>query len=269
MKNYKMDQQFKNLYEKLGLIKSDGTMITLHSDCPFSDKCWKNIQDRKPVKEGKFWTITRPWVGENYEDFRLLVVGINMNEYGCYDCAIELVNQAKKEYEEGYTKNFMTETYSGTFLFHRMASYVNALIEKEGIYKPNWGNDGFPSKQDLIKSFDFFAFTNHIKCSPIEENSKPTYEMWENCGRFILKNEINVLEPSKILVLGKEENFYYFNQKVLDEPISLEWKGNIGLGKGHINNKQVEIIVVPHPASFGGNSHEIMKELNCVINNRC
>ena len=78
------NKQFKNLYTKLGLINSNGVIITLHSDCPFSNKCWKDIQDRKPANDG-FWTITRPWVGKNYNKLKLLVLGINMNEYGSYD----------------------------------------------------------------------------------------------------------------------------------------------------------------------------------------
>ena len=93
--------------------------------------------------------------------------------------------------------------------------------------------------------------------------------MWEHCGNYILKNEIELLQPNKILVLGNSDNFNYLNYKVLDKVISLKWKGKVGIGNGYVNKKPVELIVVPHPASFGGNSSEIMNDLNCVINNRC
>jgi len=65
------DKQFKNLFTKLGLINSNVTIITLHPDFPFSNKCWKDIQDRKPENDG-FWTITRPWVGCTHPDNRTL-----------------------------------------------------------------------------------------------------------------------------------------------------------------------------------------------------
>ncbi len=262
-----IDKKFKELYSEIGLIDEKGKILTLHSTCKYCNNCWQDIEDRKPGNDG-FWTITKPWVGKNYEKLKLLVVGINMNEYGSYDGAVNLVEQAKKEYELGYTKNFVSETYKGTFLFHRMTSYVNAIIEKESIYTPNWINS-FPSKQDLIKSFDLFAYTNQIKCSPVGEKSKPTYQMWENCGNYILKNEINLLKPNKILVLGDSDNFSYLNNKVLDDTIHLKWKGNVGIGNGYVNKNPIDIIVVPHPASFGGNSYEIMNDINCVINNRC
>lgn len=261
------DKQFKNLYTKLGLINSNGTIITLHSDCPFSNKCWKNIQDRKPANDG-FWTITRPWVGKSYNKLKLLVLGINMNEYGSYNGAINLINWTKNEIGNGKRKMFVSKTYSGTFLFHRMGSYITSFVEKAGLIKPTWVNN-YPLPKDIVTALDYISYTNHIKCSPIGEKSKPTYEMWENCGNFILKNEIKELQPIKILVLGNSDNFNYLNQKVLDKSISLKWKGKIGIGIGYLNEKQIEITVVLHPASFGGNSSKIMKDLNCVINNRC
>lgn len=261
------DRKFKKLYSELGLIDNNGKMLTLHSDCPNCNNCWQNIQDRKPGNDG-FWTITRPWIGEKYSDLKLLVIGVNMNEYGSYDGAINLLNQTKIEIGQGKRKMFISDTYPGTFLFHRMGSYVTAFAEKAKLLKPIWIKN-YPLPTDIVSALEYISYTNQIKCSPIGEKSKPTYQMWEHCGNYILKKEIELLQPNKILVLGNSDNLNSLNQKVLDKVISLKWKGKIGVGNGFVNEKLIEIIVVPHPASFGGNSSEIMNDLNCVINNRC
>jgi len=261
------DENFKKMYSTLGLIDNNGAILTLHSDCPKCNSCWKNIQERKPGNDG-FWTVTRPWVGKKYSELKLLVIGINMNEYGSYEGAINLIDWTKEEIGSGKIKMFVSDTYKGTFLFHRMGSYITAFVEKANLLNRTWKGH-YPIPNDIVYSLDYISYTNHIKCSPIGKKSKPTAQMWENCGKYILQKEIELLEPNKILVLGNSDNFYYLNENVLDNKISLKWKGKVGIGNGFVNNKKVEITVVPHPASFGGNSSEIMNDLNCVINNRC
>jgi hypothetical protein len=260
------DMEFKKIYAELNLSDKNGTMLPLHNSCPNCNICWQNIQDRKPANDA-FWTITRPWVGKKYDELKIMVIAINMNEYGSYDGAINLINWTKEEIGRGKIKMFVSETYPGTFLFHRMGSYITAFVENANLINPTWQGD-YPSSNDIVSSLDYISYTNHIKCSPVGEKSKPSFQMWDNCGNYILKKEIEILEPHKILVLGNSDNFNYFNANVLDNKISLEWQGKVGTGNGFVNNKEVEITVVPHPASFGGNSSQIMKDLNFAINKR-
>lgn len=89
--------------------------------------------------------------------------------------------------------------------------------------------------------------------------------MWENCGNFILKQEINLLQPKKILILGNSDNFYFLNQKILDTPVTLQWSEGIGIGEGTVNDKMIELIVVPHPQSRGGNSHKNMINFKNIL----
>lgn len=267
------DNKLRKIYSLLGLTDNDGKFLTLHSDCPNSEYCWKYAKERKPKDDG-FWTVTRPWIGARYSELRLLAIGINMNQYGSYEGAINLINQTKIEIKQGKRKMFVTNEYSGTFFFHRMGSYITAFVENALLITPTWKNN-YPLPEDIVSSFDFISYTNHIKCSPKNDKSKPsdkskpTYQMWEKCGNFILKQEIELLKPSKILILGNADNFRFFNQNVLDNKIHLERKGKVEIGNGYVNKKPIEIFVVPHPASFGGNSYKIMNDLNCVINNRC
>ena len=144
------DNDFKKIYSELGLVDDNGAMLTLHSDCPNCNSCWQKIQDRKPRNDG-FWTITRPWVGKKYNDLKLLVIGVNMNEYGSYDGAINLINWTKKEIGQGKIKMFVSKTYSGTFLFHRMGSYITAFAERAKLIKPTWIKN-YPLPDDIVSA---------------------------------------------------------------------------------------------------------------------
>lgn len=254
------DQLFRELYKKLELIDDNGHLLSLHTNCPNCDICWKTAKNRMPKPTDNFWTITKPWVGDKYQTKRILIVGENMNEYGGYEGAVDLTNWAREQIENGAIKTFKSKTYSGSFVFHRMASYATTILYHKKILVSKYNNI-WPNQKDVSKAFEYIAFTNQIKCSPIGQKSEQTSEMWEKCGKFILKGEIRILEPEIIIILGTSDNFNNFNLRVMDSPISLKWNGKIGFGIGELNNKNTEIYVVPHPASFGGNSKEIILDL--------
>ena len=254
------DEIFKRLYKKLNLIDKNGKILPLHKKCPNCEKCWENAKDRMPKKSHDFWTITRPWIGKNYEQTKLLVIGENMNEYGSYDGAINLVNWAREDIKKGRIKTLKKPSYSGTFLFHRLASYSTAILSKEDDYQ--YANfDVWPSAIDNNKSFDYLSYTNQIKCSPIGQKSEQPQQMWDNCGDYILKHEIEILKPKSILILGTSDNYKYFNSFIPDESINIDWERNIGTGFANIKGRQTKIYVVPHPASFGGNKKQIMTDI--------
>jgi hypothetical protein len=211
--------------------------------------------------------IYRPWIGSLYDELKMLVIGINMNGYGGYDAEIGLAEYSKEAILQGKRKiNFDNDPadYAGTFYWHRIPAYIVAFLENEKIMSPKWGNDDFPSKEDTSKAFDYFAITNSIKCSPRplpdipNDKSKPTNKMWENCGNFLLKEEIRILKPEKILICGTSDNSFYFNHKILDNPCKFKKHKHVQKGVGKIDGRELDIFVVPHPTSFGGNSIEIM-----------
>jgi len=261
------DNKILEVYTKLGLNSSKGNLCTLHTECPNSSYCWQNAQNRIPSHAN--WTISRPWIGPKYNELGLLAIGINMNNYGDYDAIVELIERTKKELLQGKTKMFREKDgYSGTFLFHRMGSYVTAIAESESLLTPTWRKN-FPLHKDIVPALDFISYINHIKCSPrnLKKNdrSEPTEEMWEKCGGFILKQEIELLKPKKILVLGKSQNYTHLNNLVFNNTISMDWDEGIGIGKGLFNNRIIDIIVVPHPTSFGGNKRKIIVDLRNLL----
>lgn len=259
------DKKFKELYHSLGIFDEKGEELPLYQHCKHSNDCWLKALGRKQKDHN---SIYRPWIGKDYNKARLLVIGLNLNNYGGYDASRELFEQAKREISEGKIKLFKNERYVGSIVFHRFGSYVTSILEKKGLLKPTW-KDSFPLPKDIIDAYDHIAYTNHIKCSPKGDNGKPSTGMWEKCGGHILKQEIKLLTPDIILLLGTSDNYSYFKKNVLDKDVDIEWKMNIGVGEVMINEKPIKIFIIPHPTSRGGNKYEIMNDFNCIVNNRC
>lgn len=246
--------------------------VNLQENCKFCSECWRGISSRKWIDKNlanysereKPINIYTPWIGDKYGEHRILVVGINMNGYGGYDAMELLVEYAKKELALGKRKIFKSKDYPGTFYYHRLPSYVTILLEHFGVFSEERINS-FPIKENLIKSFDYIAITNSIKCSPRGEKGKPTSEMWNNCLSFILREEVKILKPKTILVFGKSDNYNFIRRDIIDEVIIEDEIDSIKFGKGIIESNEFEYYAIPHPTSFGGNSRKLFDILNKII----
>ena len=239
------DEQFKKMYKELHLINDDDTFIQLHRSCKNRNQCWQNAEDRIPA-DGDEWGVSRPWIGRYYDKLRLHIIGINMNEYAGYNGIIKCVNIAIDELNQNIKKNLVSPTYGGTNVFSRIGTCAAIFAEKEKLMNPNWVYSTLPGKE-IANGFDFIAYNNHIKCAPIDNDSKPTNEMWDECGKYILRGEIEFINPKTILLFGISENFKNFNNNILDEKIELNRCKEISSGIGRIAGREIKIYVVPHP----------------------
>ncbi len=119
--DYERVESFKLLYTGLGLISSDGLKDwTLRQHCEFGAQCWGSFD-----QSCSGFGISRPWIGANYQQSKVLVVGINMNDYGGWDTYYGLINDekegARKELRNGRIRHFKSPTYGGTMLYYRIA----------------------------------------------------------------------------------------------------------------------------------------------------
>ena len=266
MNKYK--EKLDKMYSSLGVFN-----VSLETKCKNAHSCWNGIEDRMRKNDFggdkvdcNYAKLYSPWVGTSYDKLKLFILGINMNDCGGYDAEIWLAKYAMEAILQGKRKiNFGNLDYPGTMFWHRVAVYAVAFLENAKLMKPNWQGDHFPSKEDVAKAFEYFAITNSIKCSPklsVEnDKSKPISTMWEHCPEFILKEEIGVLKPDKILICGNSNNIAYFKRNVLDTPCNLKNYSHIQKGIGQINGREIEIFVIPHPAAFGGTNVQILQSL--------
>lgn len=254
---------FKNIYlDDLNLgDKVSRKLKPLHDVCLHSKNCWKGLSTAHHQEDERA-KIYHPYIGEKYQDLKLLCLGINMNNYGGFDACDNLVKKARDEMENGAIKvrfgnNY--KEYSGTYLYHRMGVYSKIIAEAFGISE----------SLTHISAFDFIAYTNHVKCSPKNgKRSKPCWEMWNNCGDFILKKELEILQPNILLVLGKSDNYWWLNEKVFDKGCTeppIPPLRRVRLVKTKLDGRDLKVIVMPHPSSNSGIAKKLQSDLQEIL----
>ncbi len=252
------------MYTELGVV-SNNAPLPLCETCSHHQDCWQGHEHRKPLdKDIIHWShVCLPWIGTKYNTFRIAVIGINPYESGGLDFFSTLIPQAREEMANGKIRvNFNNPEYAGTVLWHRIGQYASQTILKFVV------EDDPLTFPDLshIDAYDWIAFTNHVKCSPTGDRSQPSLAMWENC-HSILKEELKILAPKILIVLGTGDNIYYLNKNVLDEtPTLLDETKHVRLYVGKLHSRTIGIINVPHPAAPGlGASRRISGELDTLL----
>lgn len=249
-----------HMYTNLGVV-SNNTPLPLCETCSHHQDCWQGNEHRKPLDQDNIhWShVCLPWIGAKYNTFRIVVIGINPYESGGLDFFRVLIPQAKEEMAQGKTKvNFNNPTYAGTVLWHRIGLYASQTILK-------FVDDDYPDLSH-IDAYDWIAFTNHVKCSPTGDRSQPSQAMWKNC-HSILKEELRILTPKILIVLGTGDNNYYLQKNVLDgNPSLIDETKHVRIYSGKLHNRTIGIINVPHPAAPRlGASQQIGRDLDALL----
>lgn len=166
--------------------------------------------------------LRRPWIGKEYSKpagvRKILFIGINMN---------------RPEPEDTDLMEFIDKHPE----FHTKGLYG---------FMPSVARQALKLKEDNPrKIYDYFSFTNIVKCSPQNtQNGNPTEEMWEKCD--YIKNEIEFIEPDLIIAVGCYDQLIKRFDLQNGEPISEELRRNIVRIKLKDNNALV--IKVDHPS---------------------
>jgi hypothetical protein len=263
-------EQLCQFYVEMNLIPPDYSRKTndpLRRNCSKGSECWKNID----LSDNGYGMI-RPWIGKHYLESRTLVLGINMNDCGGLYALENLIdnedNAARKALKAGQYKHFIDHehNYNGTIFYYRLA-HLGAVVEH--LVKGTNPEALHGEASAVADGFDWIAYTNHVKCSPKGNRSKPSGSMWQNCGKHILRQELSLLRPRYIVVFGTGDNFHYLCQSVLWDETSADFSqiGKIKLAAGDYNGASLKVIGMPHPAAPGAGdtafhtAHEILSSI--------
>lgn len=247
----------EKMYYESGFITEGGEPVSLYQSCKYADYCWAALDERKPDNENVNWSyLSFPWIGENYYKHKILVLGINTNEGGGFEFNTQIITEARKELEKGRKRvNFgyvfpSGKKYVGTYLWHRIACYTKAVREALCCDGDDIYDDRLRNMDNIQEEYDHNSFLNHIKCSPEGGRSKPSAAMWKNCGAHVLKQELEILSPAYLVVLGVGDNIYYLINDVLAGDIhEVNSRSDVKLYYTRHFGKPIKIIVVPHPSS--------------------
>ncbi len=256
---------FTNLFEhyvETGVIADNqGSLYAgpLYDSCTKCGECWAGLEDRR----AEWNKMQIPYVGAKYlgEPHRMLVVGLNLNEFGglfslidlAMNAQFALMNQWQKiRFGKPYTE------YRGSIFWHRVALYSAIILSDSGHH--SLASDALTDFESLAAAMEKIAFVEAVKCSPWDPNteSQPTGTMKANCIETFLIKEIEELNPDTLLVMGKD---------TLLLPASSEVRGTASSASGNIDFMSVEmagkerrVFKVTHPTARGGNSTDIPLE---------
>lgn len=239
--------RFRNLYSVKGVLR-DGRPEPLCDVCPNSEACWPKQEaktQRRPkpkpsLEDNENGSVFLPWIGPKYEPGGVVVVGINPNVAANDDTDLLLEHAITWKWHVDGLREGKASNGNSRFAFGAMRSAA-ALLDT---------TDGQPVKdrrkaEELIDAVFRTARLQAVKCIPKRQNSKPYPTMWERCPSLLLGDELDILRPRSILVLGKDPTNAVRNIDKFDE----EGKPGTEFGIGILRRRRWEagVYALPHP----------------------
>ena len=243
--------------------------LLLHQVCPASKECWADGLPKKDQCDRN--AIQIPFIGPAFlaSRSRLLVLGQNLNNDGGLFEVHELVVHAQFLIGNGVRKIRFQDTpteYAGSLIWHRMAAYASVLLGTEWTIVGDEVMSGsaplFDNSAVLANSLSSIAFLELIKCSTPDRPSPPYQPMWAQCPRLYLTDELTILEPRCLLVLGKD-TFGAFRDALgaSCKPVAEASDSTVSLYDCTHQKRNCPLVNVVHPCAHGGNRSSVLTSL--------
>jgi hypothetical protein len=188
-------------YERQGLLRGADRM-PLRQCCPHGADCWRGLPRPQKHSRANTGEITLPWVGPRYRRGGVVLVAINLHDASGLLTEYEITCSSAGRpdhpsqigsFEAGGRKAHRSpfaygSTRSAAMLLDALAASV--IKDRE-------------APHDLIDPLERLARLQAVKCSPETDRSRPTSAMQRNCPPLLLHEELEVLQPRKILTIGR------------------------------------------------------------------
>jgi hypothetical protein len=231
-----------------------GRDVDLSCSCPNRGECWEGAPNPKdPGNAG----IALPWIGRSYFETRVVVLGMNFNNFGGLGAHYYVCEDHIRSMGEGRSgKN--GETFSrGAMQYLRV---VLANLDRQGIPTDH----ASVSNESLGPLWERCAYVQTIKCAPGTERSNPTNAMIDNCPKFLLAKELEILDPSVILLFGRSDLRDVVRPwSVPEDGYGLEEGPRLERNRAVIGGRDVTLFSLNHPSSQ--NSRYVTESLEQLI----
>jgi len=225
-----------NLYRKLGLLPGDRDEA-LFECCPHKDECWRHA---RPANDQRNSGISIPWIGRRFFDSRVVILGINFDNFGGLAGHYHVCKSHIEAMEAGKRGKDGRPFSRGAMQYLRL---VLASLNGDDLPMDSTS----VTNEELAVLWEECAYLQRIKCAPGGDRSKPTDAMTWNCPPFLAMAELTVLEPRVILHLGRTD-------------LRREWivqEGGYGEEQGKhmerdtatVGDSAVELISLNHPST--------------------
>lgn len=179
------------LYGARGLLP-EGEDRPLFAVCPHSPACWEG-QTQPMYPAG----VSAPWVGVRYCERRIAIIGTNFDRWGGLGAHWDICRShisAQLAGKPGKDGRFFA---TGAMAY---AAAVDACLDGDGD-RVECGPELDPKV--LARTWNSCAFLEAVKCSPPVARGRPTAPMMERCPPFLLREELEILEPRVVILLGR------------------------------------------------------------------
>jgi hypothetical protein len=197
------------LYRTKKLLRR-GSVRALCDICPNAESCWDKANDgqrrapREPTtpesEDSENGGIFLPWVGPQYKRGGVVIIGINLNITG--DGETDLLIEHAITWQR-YVGRFRLGVggEGGSRYGVATAQSAQALVAwTTGRKVPAAAAPG----SQLIDAVLQTSRLQAVKCVPRRSRSEPFPQMWDHCPSFLLRDELDILEPAALLVLGQK-----------------------------------------------------------------
>ncbi|MDD4985317.1 MAG: uracil-DNA glycosylase family protein [Dehalococcoidales bacterium] len=192
------EREFLKVYKGIGLTGYQNRKLSLHRSCRNRNDCWPY----PPLRRGKYGGIIQPYVGPGYDTTRLAIVAINNRinvDPVCFESEYHYVRDAADGIRDGNKQG----------IYYYAAYWASVLLKIRST------NEDRPLiLSDILKNK--IAWAQAIKCNPPDTpNQNPYPSMLRKCPAHILRHELEILNPRRILVLGST-NWRYIRPVIED-----------------------------------------------------
>jgi hypothetical protein len=277
------DDALVSAYQRQGLLTADRAAVRLSTACPRASLCWADeAAARHPAPDMPAAALSAPHVGRRYKEARLLVLLENLFDYGGFDLGPNatvgmrfLADHARTGFGQGHKVLFRGDGYSGTRVWYQATAYAGAWLAQLGLLEAKWVGRGELAGANLADALDLVAFAQHVKCSPAGARSHQNAAMWSECGRHVLAEELDVLRPERLLVVGTGDNAGAVREHVLPGDATVICRKTVKVGRRTVllqreeritrAGGRVEVVCVPHPAMPGGASRALVEAVRELL----
>jgi hypothetical protein len=243
----KMLVRFRTLYSSKGLLR-EGRPAALCDVCANKNECWpkdagktrRRPKPKRSLEDNENGGVFLPWIGPKYEAGGVVVLAINPNVAANDDTDLLIEHAITWDWHVDGLRQGKVSNANSRFAFGAMRSAA-ALLDAIA---------GEPVKdrrkpEELADAVRRTARLQAIKCIPRRVNSEPYSAMWDHCPSLLLRDELNILRPRKLLVLGKDPAKAVRNINGFDA----KSKPGTDFGIGTLRRRlwEADVYALPHP----------------------
>lgn len=239
------------LYARRGVVDAKGGDLPLFRICPNRRTCWSEAERAATDEYPKSLDnagVAAPWLGSRFVERRIVMVGINFNDYGGLGAHWHICRSHQDHQRRGQ------RGHDGRPFGFAAAAYVRAVVaalESRLVDVREPPTD----PREVADAWDDCAFVEAVKCSPDRRAGEPYAPMFPNCTDLLLLDELALLAPAVVVVLGRSELREHV-RRLFKQHDGLEWGMHPNLpslerDQLRLNGQRAELISVNHPGSRG------------------